>query len=451
MDDLSFVSDASLVTDPYALKLEDLNPAQPALFQRDAMWPFFERLRREAPVHYTRDSEFGPYWSITKYKQIMQVEANTEAFSSDAYRGGIVIRDPEPDFIMPMFIAMDPPRHDLQRAAVNPVISPTNLARLEVLIRERASTILDRLPVGEVFDWVKHVSIELTTQMLATLFDFPQDERAKLTRWSDVATTIPGAGLIETEQQRQSELLDCLMRFTELWNERVNAPPTGDLISLMAHADATRDQTPMEYLGNLILLIVGGNDTTRNSISGGVLALNRFPDQYSKLLADPGLVPNMVPEIIRWQTPLAHMRPHRHARRGVRRPDHPRGRPRGDVVCQRQPRPGCDRQPGRVRHRARPSAPSPLVRIRPAPVPGRAAGGVAVARDVGGDPETFRPHRGDRGAASGVLVVCEGIRGDAGAHHRARIDPVNDARSSEFVPSSAATPAPAPPSAPAVR
>ena len=308
MDDLSFVSDASLVTDPYALKLEDLNPAQPALFQRDAMWPFFERLRREAPVHYTRDSEFGPYWSITKYKQIMQVEANTEAFSSDAYRGGIVIRDPEPDFIMPMFIAMDPPRHDLQRAAVNPVISPTNLARLEVLIRERASTILDRLPVGEVFDWVKHVSIELTTQMLATLFDFPQDERAKLTRWSDVATTIPGAGLIETEQQRQSELLDCLMRFTELWNERVNAPPTGDLISLMAHADATRDQTPMEYLGNLILLIVGGNDTTRNSISGGVLALNRFPDQYSKLLADPGLVPNMVPEIIRWQTPLAHMR-----------------------------------------------------------------------------------------------------------------------------------------------
>ena len=306
MDDMSLGQ--AWQTDPYSLPLDALNPAQPGLFQADAIWPVFERLRREAPVHYTRDSEFGPYWSISKYKPIMQVEVDTETFSSDVFRGGITVRDPEPDFVLPMFIAMDPPVHDLQRAAVNPVISPINLARLEILIRERAGAILDRLPVGEVFDWVETVSIELTTQMLATLFDFPQEERHKLTRWSDVSTAIPGSGIIESEQQRQAELLECLMRFTELWNERVNAPPTGDLISLMAHAEATRHQTPMEYLGNLVLLIVGGNDTTRNSITGGLLALNRFPDQYTKLLSDPGLVPNMVPEIIRWQTPLAHMR-----------------------------------------------------------------------------------------------------------------------------------------------
>ncbi len=307
MDGVS-LSQFPLVTDPYSVPLHAVNPAQPGLFQADAIWSTFERLRREAPVHFTAESEFGPYWSISKYRQIMQVEVDTGNFSSDAYRGGIVIRDPEPDFVMPMFIAMDPPRHDLQREAVNPVISPTNLARLEVLIRERAGTILDRLPVGEVFDWVETVSIELTTQMLATLFDFPQDERRKLTRWSDVSTAIPGAGVVESEQQRQAELLECLTRFTGLWNERVNAQPTGDLISLMAHAEATRHQTPMEYLGNLVLLIVGGNDTTRNSITGGVLALNRFPDQYTRLLANPGLVAGMVPEIIRWQTPLAHMR-----------------------------------------------------------------------------------------------------------------------------------------------
>ena len=308
MDDMTFNPSAPVETDAYAIPLDQLNPGQPALFAQDAMWPFFERLRREAPVHYTPESEFGPYWSITKYKQILQVEANHEVFSSDIHRGGIVIRDPEPDFVLPMFIAMDPPRHDLQREAVNPVISPTNLARLEVLIRERAGRILDAVPVGEVFDWVDTVSIELTTQMLATLLDFPQEERRKLTHWSDGATAIPGAGLIESEAERQGILLECLQRFTELWNERVNAQPTGDLISLMAHADATREQTPMEYLGNLLLLIIGGNDTTRNSITGGLLALNKFPDQYSKLLANPGRVANMVPEIIRWQTPLAHMR-----------------------------------------------------------------------------------------------------------------------------------------------
>jgi cytochrome P450 len=77
---------------------------------------------------------------------------------------------------------------------------------------------------------------------------------------------------------------------------------------MLAHGEATRNMPPMEYLGNVLLLIVGGNDTTRNSITGGVLALNQFPDQYQKLRDQPSLIPNMVSEIIRWQTPVAHMR-----------------------------------------------------------------------------------------------------------------------------------------------
>jgi cytochrome P450 len=204
---------------------------------------------------------------------------------------------------------MDPPKHDVQRKAVSPIVSPANLALMEPIIRERAAKILDALPIGESFDWVDRVSIELTTQMLATLFDFPFEERRKLTHWSDVATTLPMKGaLVETEEERQAELMQCLAYFTRLWNERVNEPPRGDLISMMAHSDATRNMTPDEYLGNVILLIVGGNDTTRNSISGGVVALNRYPGEYEKLRANPDLIPNMVPEIIRWQTPLAHMR-----------------------------------------------------------------------------------------------------------------------------------------------
>ena len=297
-----------LEADPDTLPLEDFDVGQAALFQQNAFWPFFARLRREAPVHYCRTGEFGPYWSISKYKHIMQIEANHEVFSSDVTRGGITLRDQLVDFVLPMFIAMDPPVHDAQREAVQPIVAPGSLANLEVLIRERAAGILDNLPIGETFNWVDRVSIELTTQMLATLFDFPWEDRRMLTRWSDVATATPGGGIIEDDEQRKAELLECLQYFMVLWNERVNAPPRGDLISMMAHAEATRHQNPMEYLGNLLLLIVGGNDTTRNSITGGLYALNKFPYQYTKLLANPGLIKNMVPEIIRWQTPLAHMR-----------------------------------------------------------------------------------------------------------------------------------------------
>ena len=291
-----------------AIALDDLDPGHPQRFQSNTFWPVFERLRREAPVHYTRDSMFGPYWSLSRYKDILQVESNHEVFSSEASLGGIAIRDGRADFRMPMFIAMDPPKHDQQRAVVNPVAAPDNVARLEETIRARAAAILDALPRGETFDWVERVSIELTTQMLAILLDFPWEDRRKLTRWSDVTTALPGGGIIDSEEQREAELLECLTYFTALWNERVNAPPRGDLISMMAHAEATRHMQPMEYLGNVVLLIVGGNDTTRNSITGGLLALNQNQDQYRKLRENPALIGSMVPEIIRWQTPIAHMR-----------------------------------------------------------------------------------------------------------------------------------------------
>jgi cytochrome P450 len=293
----------------YSTPLEDLNPGDPDLFLNDAFWPYFERLRREAPVHWCKDSEFGPYWSVTRYQDIMAVDTNHGVFSSEAALGGITIRDARPDLRRPSFIAMDPPRHDVQRKTVSPIVAPQNLTLMEPIIRERAGRILDELPIGETFDWVDRVSIELTTQMLATLFDFPFEDRRKLTHWSDVGTTLPMPGaLVETEEERQAELMECLAYFTRLWNERVNEPPRGDLISMMAHGEATRNMSPDEYLGNLLLLIIGGNDTTRNSISGGLYALNKFPAQYDKLRANPELIASMVPEIIRWQTPLAHMR-----------------------------------------------------------------------------------------------------------------------------------------------
>ncbi|MGH6715719.1 MAG: cytochrome P450 [Bradyrhizobium sp.] len=292
-----------------SLALAEFDPGDPELFRSDTHWPYFDRLRKEEPVHYCKDSMFGPYWSVTKYNDILDIETNHAAFSSAAALGGITIRDAAPDLRRESFIAMDRPRHSAQRKTVAPMFTPTHLDQLAISIRERSAECLDNLPRREVFDWVDRVSIELTTQMLAVLFDFPWEDRRKLTRWSDLATTLPGPdGLVATEDERQAELQECARYFSKLWNERISRPPKSDLLSMMAHSEATRDMDPQNFLGNLILLIVGGNDTTRNTMSGSIYALSQHPGEYAKLRANPQLLDSFVPEVIRWQTPLAHMR-----------------------------------------------------------------------------------------------------------------------------------------------
>ena len=305
MDDGALDLKAAARERAWSMPLDEINVADDELFRTDTMWPYFERLRAEAPVHYQKEHEHGPYWSVTRYKDIMDVEINHQAFSSEPT---IVIAEQREEFPLPMFIAMDPPKHDAQRKVVSPIVAPENLAKLQGLIRERVGRIFDALPRDEPFDWVDRVSIEITTQMLATLFDFPFEDRRKLTYWSDMATAGPSSPLFESWEHRQGVLMECATYFLRLWNERVNAEPGSDLISMLAHGEATRHMDQMEFLGNLILLIVGGNDTTRNSISGGLLAMNQNPAEYDKLIADPSLIPNAVSEIIRWQTPLAHMR-----------------------------------------------------------------------------------------------------------------------------------------------
>ena len=276
---------------------------------RDDIWPApFKRLRAEAPVYRCEHSDYGAYWSISTYKPIVEVESLPEIFSSEA--GGITIADaiPESDVRMPMFIARDRPVHTGQRRTVAPAFTPSEMTRMSTDIRQRTGEILDSLPWGEQFDWVDTVSIELTTQMLAILFDFPWEDRRKLTFWSDWAGDIEIVKDESLRKQRLEHMYECGAYFQNLWNQKVGKPQTPDLISMMIHSDAMSHMDHFEFIGNLILLIVGGNDTTRNSMSAAAYGLDLFPEERAKLEADPSLIGNATQEIIRWQTPLAHMR-----------------------------------------------------------------------------------------------------------------------------------------------
>jgi len=300
------------IPDAYDMPLAEINPVNAHLFKDNTWQTYFERLRAEDPVHFNQIETAGRYWSLTKYEDIKKVDADWQNFSS---ANGITLGFPVgvevPGSIFQnasAFISQDPPSHDDQRKTVAGVAAPGNLARLESLIRERTCGVLDALPEGEAFDWVDTVSIELTTMMLATLFDFPFEDRRNLTRWSDIVFAIPEpGGIVETQQQKQEELLGCVDYFSRLWEERRETPGP-DLVSMLVHGEATKDMPAAAHLGNLLLLIVGGNDTTRNTMSGSVYSLNKFPEQYDKLIANPKLIPKMVAEVIRWQTPLSYMR-----------------------------------------------------------------------------------------------------------------------------------------------
>ena len=301
---------ATLAPEAPVRAVDPLDVSRPELYRDDVWQAPFRELRATSPVHRVEHSDFGPYWSVSTYKPIITVESLPDLYSSQA--GGITLADfienNPTDVRMPMFIAMDRPKHTGQRRTVAPAFTPSEMVRMSDNIRTRTSEILDSLDWNTPFDWVDTVSVELTTQMLATLFDFPWEERRKLTFWSDWAGDIELAKNDELRLERLKHMYECGAYFQNLWNAKVGKDPTPDLISMMIHSDAMAEMDQMEFLGNLILLIVGGNDTTRNTMSAVAYGLDQFPDQRAKLEADPSLIHNAVQEVIRWQTPLAHMR-----------------------------------------------------------------------------------------------------------------------------------------------
>jgi cytochrome P450 len=287
--------------------LDPYDVSRPELYRDDSWHAPFRHLRDQSPVHRVAASDYGPYWSVSTHREITQVESLPDLYSSEA--GGITIVDLfENGVRMPMFIARDRPVHTGQRRTVAPAFTPSAMAAMAGDIRRRTDELLDTLPVGERFDWVDRVAIELTTQMLAILFDFPWEDRRKLTLWSDWAGDIELVKDETTRKQRLAMMYECGAYFRNLWNERLGGEPAADLISMMIHSDAMSAMDDNEFIGNLILLIVGGNDTARNTMSALAYGLDRHPDERARLEADPTLTANAVQELIRWQTPLAHMR-----------------------------------------------------------------------------------------------------------------------------------------------
>ncbi|MEP0189493.1 MAG: cytochrome P450 [Erythrobacter sp.] len=281
--------------------------------------PIFAEMQEAGPLHYIPESPYGPYWAVVGHKAIQHIEALPETFSSSWEYGGITIlerlsqeelaKSAADRSELPMFIAMDRPQHTGQRRTVAPKFTPSAMADMEVEIRQRTGECLDSLPRGEVFDWVDTVSIELTTGMLAILFGFPWEDRRLLTFWSDWSGDTELAGVRELDEMRWELLHEMGAYFQSLWIERTqDKQPGKDLISMMIHSESMNQMSPEEFIGNLVLLIVGGNDTTRNTMSGIIHSFDAFPEQRELFEQDPSLIPNAVQECLRYQTPLAHMR-----------------------------------------------------------------------------------------------------------------------------------------------
>jgi cytochrome P450 len=280
-----------------------------ALYTEDTWREPFAKLRAEAPISWRPESPFGPYWSVVTHDLVQEVELRHDVFSSRWDKGNITIAEAVNGEGFPNFIAQDQPIHTAQRRVIAPAFNPSQIIKLEKLVKERTEKLFSELPRGEEFDWVERVSLPLTLGMLCILFDMPFEEWRDIKRWSDWASGVSEDNL--NEEYRTEFLVqmgEMLARFDKELDARRAQPPTDDLLSRMVHSEAMGNMEAMERIANIALLIVGGNDTTRNSMSALVEAFDSYPDQLDALRADPALIPNAAQEIIRWQSPVTHMR-----------------------------------------------------------------------------------------------------------------------------------------------
>jgi cholest-4-en-3-one 26-monooxygenase len=276
----------------------------------------FRRLRRESPVcFHPEPGGFGAesagkgFWAVTRYEDVVAISKDPRTFSSA--RGGTNIWDLPPEnlsTIQLLLVNMDPPRHSQFRRLVSRGFTPRMIARLEPFIREAAIRAIEEGgKLGEC-DFVRTLAAELPLIVIADLMGIAQSDRHKVFDWSNRLIGFD-------DPEFQTSLQDATIAASELWmyaNELAVArkrEPGEDLVSLLVHAEVEGEAlTEMEFDGFFLLLAVAGNETTRNAISGGMLALLEHPDQRQRLVADPSLLPSAVEEMLRWVTPVMHFR-----------------------------------------------------------------------------------------------------------------------------------------------
>jgi cytochrome P450 len=294
-----------------ALALDEINPASFDFWTRDDVHGAFARLRRERPIAWHQHPDSGKgFWSVTRYDDVAAVTRDWQTFSS-AY-GIQAMMDPEDMERMTAtrsMISTDPPRHTKLRAVVNRGFTPRMVARAEESVRQRAREIVDAIaPKGEV-EFVAEVSAVLPVAIICDMIGVPEPDRPRML---DLTNRLLGGGdaeyggTKESLQQAAEELRDY-----GLWLGKTRLDhPENDLASVLVQAEVDGEAMLPGDLGPFILLLIAaGNETTRTAISHGLWALTEHPDQKRRWLADlDGLAATAAEEIVRWATPVLHMR-----------------------------------------------------------------------------------------------------------------------------------------------
>jgi cytochrome P450 len=286
--------------------IAEINPSNPDIFFYSTYHRLFERLRSECPVHFCADSDFGAYWSITKYADIVEIESKPELFSSSQ---GFTIANIPSDTIARSFISMDPPQHRMVRQAVTPMASLSSLNYLTSIISNLICTTLDKIPLNHPFDLVSNISIEITIKVIAIMMGVPTEMHNDLLRWSNIASTVPTPGDdISDLEDYYAQLKECSEFFYDQYQSHSARPVNTSFLSMLAHSAHTKNMSFEELFLNILLLLLAGNDTTRHSITGGALFLDVNPHQRGLFYSDTRLTQSCISEMIRYQTPVAHMR-----------------------------------------------------------------------------------------------------------------------------------------------